>query len=243
MLGWQPFAQQLNELRSQATLDGQKIYAAYFTGAESAPKSKQYVGQGYSNRTATGTAVGDAPQSIYAVLSGKTFNGGCCFDYGNAERLWDHTSKYWGNGSMEAIYFGCGDLSPPLKCSPADPSGAGYVLADMEHMRGMMAGPMPPTPLTPRDFVVAMVKGRKGHLAIKAGDAQKQHSLETVFDGARPAGYETMKKEGAIVLGVGGDNSPWGAGVFFEGAMTYGYASSATDEAVMANVVAAGYGS
>ena len=165
---------------------------------------------------------------------------------------------------MEAIYFGCGDLSPPLKCSPADPSGGPYVLADMEHMRGMMAGSLPPTPITPRDFVVAVVKGKAGHLAIKAGDAQQQHSLRAVYDGKRPAGYEKMKKEGAIVLGVvniasaafdiwlasdfreralsqGGDNSPWGAGVFFEGAITKGYASEATDDAVMASVVAAGY--
>ena len=103
---------------------------------------------------------------------------------------------------MEAIYFGCGDLSPPLKCSPADPSGGPYVLADMEHMRGMMAGSLPPTPITPRDFVVAVVKGKAGHLAIKAGDAQQQHSLRAVYDGKRPAGYEKMKKEGAIVLGV-----------------------------------------
>ena len=76
----------------------------------------------------------------------------------------------------------------------------------MERMHGMMACPLPPTPLTPRDFVVAVVKGRAGHLAIKAGDAQK-HALQTIYDGPRPAGYEVMKKEGAIVLGVGGDNS------------------------------------
>ncbi len=154
--------------------------------------------------------------------------------------MFDPTSK-WGNGSMEAVYFGCGDLSPPLKCSPADPSGGAYVLADMEHMRGMMAGPLPPTPISPRDFVVAVVKGKPGHLAIKAGDGQQRHSLQTIYDGPRPAGYEVMKKEGAIVLGVGGDNSPWGAGVFYEGAITKGYASNNTDQAVLANIVAVGY--
>ena len=51
-----------------------------------------------------------------------------------------------------------------------------------------------------------------------------------------------MKKEGAIVLGTGGDNSFMGVGDFFEGAMTAGYASDATDTAVQANIVAAGYG-
>eukprot|EP01043_Picozoa_sp_COSAG02_P035633 COSAG02_NODE_2563_length_8525_cov_90.068835_9_plen_203_part_00 len=61
--------------RSAATLGGQKIYAAYFAGGD-----QRTYGQGYSNRTARGTAVGEEPQSIYAVLSGKTFNGHCCFD-------------------------------------------------------------------------------------------------------------------------------------------------------------------
>ena len=68
--------------RPKAMLGGQAIYAAYFEGVgnESEKHSKQWVGQGYSNRTAVGTAVGDEPQSMYAVLSGRTFNGGCCFE-------------------------------------------------------------------------------------------------------------------------------------------------------------------
>ena len=239
--GEQDRAVGFTDSRSRVMLGKDLLYAAYFAGAGGVAKGEKFVGQGYSNRTAVGTAVGDEAQTVYAVLSGKVFNGGCCFDYGNAERLFDHSSPYWGNGSMEAVYWGCGDLSPPLKCSPADPTGGPYVLADMEHMRGMMAGPMPPTPISPRDFVVAMVKGKPGHLAIKAGDGQREHSLEVIYDGPRPAGYEVMKKEGAIVLGIGGDNSPWGAGVFYEGAITKGYASNETDQAVLASVVAAGY--
>jgi hypothetical protein len=47
---------------------------------------------------------------------------------------------------------------------------------------------------------------------------------------------------GAIILGIGGDNSPWAAGTFYEGAMTYGFATNETEAAVFANIVAAGYG-
>ena len=43
------------------------------------------------------------------------------------------------------------------------------------------------------------------------------------------------------MLGVGGDNSPWGAGTFMEGVITKGFATNSTDEAVMANIVDAGY--
>ena len=50
-----------------------------------------------------------------------------------------------------------------------------------------------------------------------------------------------MKKQGAIILGVGGDNSDGGVGTFFEGAITYGYASDQADAAVHASIVAAGY--
>ena len=63
-----------------------------------------------------------------------------------------------------------------------------------------------------------------------------------MWDGARPSGYSPMHKQGGIVLGVGGDNSSTAQGNFYEGVMTTGYASTATDEAVQANIVAAGYG-
>jgi hypothetical protein len=51
-----------------------------------------------------------------------------------------------------------------------------------------------------------------------------------------------MKKQGAIILGIGGDNSKGSAGTFYEGVMTSGYASASTEAAVQANIVAAGYG-
>jgi hypothetical protein len=65
-----------------------------------------------------------------------------------------------------------------------------------------------------------------------------------MYDGARPtsAGYNPMKKQGAIILGIGGDNSNSAVGTFFEGCMTSGNPPDATDEAVQANIVAAGYG-
>ena len=48
---------------------------------------------------------------------------------------------------------------------------------------------------------------------------------------------------GAIhAVGTGGDGSNYGQGTFFEGAITSGNPSDATDDAVQANIVAAGYG-
>jgi hypothetical protein len=51
-----------------------------------------------------------------------------------------------------------------------------------------------------------------------------------------------MKKQGAIILGIGGDNSKGAAGTFYEGVMTTGFPTAATEAAVQANIVAAGYG-
>ena len=58
----------------------------------------------------------------------------------------------------------------------------------------------------------------------------------------RPPQYQPMKKQGAIILGIGGDSSDWAIGTFYEGVMAQGYASDETTKAVHANIVAAGYG-
>jgi hypothetical protein len=51
-----------------------------------------------------------------------------------------------------------------------------------------------------------------------------------------------MKKQGAIILGIGGDNSNGSQGTFYENCMTSGYATDEVDAAVQANIVAVGYG-
>jgi hypothetical protein len=51
-----------------------------------------------------------------------------------------------------------------------------------------------------------------------------------------------MRKQGSIILGIGGDNSGSGGGQWFEGAMASGAAAVATVNAIQANIVAAGYG-
>ena len=52
-----------------------------------------------------------------------------------------------------------------------------------------------------------------------------------------------MKKQGAIILGIGGDNSNGADGTFYEGVMTSGDALGRHRAAVQANIVAAGYNS
>jgi len=60
-----------------------------------------------------------------------------------------------------------------------------------------------------------MLKGGPNLMAIKGGDAQSGR-LQSLYSGPRPDGYSPMKKQGGIILGVGGDNSHRSVGVFLE---------------------------
>jgi hypothetical protein len=190
-------------------------------------------GDGYRNDHATGTAINDQPEGLYMVTSGTRYNGGCCFDYGNAEVSATDT----GAGHMEAIYFG-NSTGWGTGVAPGP-----WVMADMEN--GLFSGKSAQYNAGDKTvgyaYVTAMLKGEPGTWAIKAGNAQSG-ALQTMYSGARPNGYNPMHKEGAIILGVGGDNTEDALGNFFEGCMTSGYPSDATDDAVQANIVAAGYG-
>ncbi len=92
-------------------------------------------------------------------------------------------------------------------------------------------------------FVTAMAKGEPHHWASLGGDAQKG-ALSVMFDGPRVnSTYDPMRKQGAILLGNGGDNSDGSQGTFYEGAMTAAgtFPTDATDQLVQANIVAARY--
>jgi len=97
-------------------------------------------------------------------------------------------------------------------------------------------------------YVTAVLKndGTK-EFALRGGDAASG-SLGTYYKGALPGGWSPMKKQGAIVLGSGGDCcKPSGGanqsdGTFYEGCIVSGYPTDATEDAVQANIVAAGYG-
>ena len=88
-------------------------------------------------------------------------------------------------------------------------------------------------------FVTAVLKNNgTTTYAIKDANAQSG-SLTTEYSGPLPdmGGIRPMHQEGAVILGTGGDNSNGSDGSFFEGVITAGYPSDATDNAVQANIV------
>lgn len=192
-------------------------------------------GTGYRKVGANGTAVGENPEGIYAVLDGSHTNDGCCFDYGNVESTVSDT----GNGHMETIYFGKmnGPGNGRGKTGP-------WILADLENglWAGSGYGENPGVPASTSRFVTAVVKGKPHLWSVRGADAANDSGMTTHFAGARPPnGYTPMSKEGDIVLGVGGDNSPWGEGTFYEGAMVVGYPDDRIEDAVQKNIQGAQY--
>jgi len=220
-----------NASMAGVSINGHPVYGLYTTS-----NFDNNIGAvGYRNNATRAVPTGDQPESMYMVASGKHTNQWCCFDYGNAET--NNTDD--GNATMECVYFGS-------STQWAKGNGTGpWVLADLEN--GVFHGGDPKavtatnTPIAV-SYVTAMLKGPSGNrFALKAGDAQSG-VLMTKYDGVRPAGYSPQKKQGAIILGIGGDNSHTGEGTFFEGCMTSGNSTDAIDNAVQANIVAAGYG-
>jgi hypothetical protein len=205
------------------TLNGQKAYGVFVSP-----------GTGYRNNRVSGSAIGDAAEGMYAIFDGTHYNGGCCFDYGNAET----NNLDTGNGHMEALYFGD-------NTGWGSGSGKGpWIMADLEN--GLFSGANPKNnagdPSVSHRFLTALLKGGPNRWAMKGANAASG-SLSTYYNGSRPSasGYNPMKKEGAIILGIGGDNSVSGQGTFYEGVMTSGYPSDATESAVQADIVATKY--
>jgi Alpha-L-arabinofuranosidase B, catalytic/Lamin Tail Domain/NPCBM-associated, NEW3 domain of alpha-galactosidase len=209
------------------TIMGHKAYGVFI-----AP------GMGLRQNDAKGTAVDDQAEGQYWVISGHHYNSGCCFDYGNAET----DSRDDGNGTMETTYYG--NATPWFHGNPPGP----WIMTDQENnLVGCVNADgsrlCANLPSVTWRFVTAIAKGEPHHWTSMGGDAQKG-DLKVMFDGPRvDHTYDPMRKQGAILLGNGGDNSNGSQGTFYEGAMTAAgtFPTDATDQLVQANVVGAKY--
>ncbi len=209
------------------TIMGHKAYGVFI-----AP------GMGLRQNDVKGTAVDDQAEGQYWVINGRHFNSGCCFDYGNAEI----DSRDDDNGTMETTYFGNatgwyhGNAPGPWVMTDQENNLVGCVNPDGSKLCVNL-------PNIDWRFVTGMAKGEPHHWTSMGGDAQRG-ALAVMFDGPRiNATYDPMRKQGAILLGNGGDNSVGSQGTFYEGAMTAAgtFPTDATDQLVQANVVAAKY--
>ena len=178
-------------------------------------------GIGYRDNISVGTAINGQPEGIYMVTSALHLNSKCCFDFGNAE-----TNNLNDNaGHMDAINIKCYG-------SPCKP----YAGLDMENgIYGHLPVPAGAA------FVTVMGANNGQHsYAIYQGNAQSGGLTSTGVT-PLPKRYQPMKQEGAVILGIGGDNSNWASGYFFEGVMTKGMPSAKAMIAVQRNIITAKY--
>lgn len=178
-------------------------------------------GTGYRNDAPKGTAINGQPEGVYMVTSALDLNSKCCFDFGNAETNGLDNKA----GHMDAINIMCHG-------SPCTPDAG----LDMEDgIYGHLKVP------TGTKFVTDMGSSDGQHAyPIYQGNAQSE-ALTTTGIIPLPNGYQPMKQEGAIILGIGGDNSNWATGYFFEGVMTKGMPSATAMKTVQRHIVAARY--
>jgi hypothetical protein len=213
------------------TIMGHKVYGIFIEP-----------GMGLRLNDAKGTAVDDQAEGQYWVVNGHHYNNGCCFDYGNAEI----DSRDDGDGTMETAYYGNANY-----WYHGQDSGP-WIMTDQENN---LVGCITQSPddkycadlssITWR-FVTAMADGEPHHWRSMGGNAQ-HGNLEAMFDGPRVINdrnsYDPMRKQGAILLGNGGDNSNGSQGTFYEGAMTAPgtFPPKETNQKIQGNIVAARY--
>lgn len=213
------------------TLMGHKVYGIFIEP-----------GMGLRDDDPVGTAVDDQAEGQYWVISGHHYNSGCCFDYGNAET----DSRDDGDGTMETTYYG--NANAWYRGQAPGP----WIMTDQENNLVGCVNPSPNDKYCPDlpsiswRFVTATADGEPHHWRSMGGDAQTGELL-TLYDGPRISNdrnsYDPMRKQGAILLGNGGDNSVGSQGTFYEGAMTAAgtFPTKETNQKIQANIIAAKY--
>src|ERR1700685_2157971 len=190
-------------------------------------------GTGYRDNSAKNLPTGAQPDGLYALMSSNVTSNQCCFDFGQGET----NDSDDGNATMNAIYYG-------TDCWTGNCTGPGpWVGADIENgMYFSNTGNNPPAyPSETGTFLSAWEENNGStNMTLQYGNGQSGGLIQT-YSGALPSGYNPMKIQSSIELGTGGDNTSQGDGEFYEAADVSGFPSQATQSAVQANIVAAGY--
>jgi hypothetical protein len=208
--------------RHALTAGGHSVYAL-----ETIP------GDGYRNNDTSGMPIDAQSQGIYAVVDGTRYGTQCCWDFGNGTR----DNCYGVRGSTNALFFGTAFWGTGAGSGP-------WFMADFE--AGVWAGGAgessavnPENPSAPYPFAMGVLKTNATNYAIRVGNAESG-DLVTAYDGPLPFAGWTMK--GGILLGLSSDGTNVSSGTFFEGAITSGRPSDATDALVLSSVQAVRYG-
>jgi hypothetical protein len=202
--------------------------------------------QGY-RQTAKGNEmpVDEEPQGIYMLADGTRNSAAsklCCWDFGNVTPNPKSYAEmntlffgvaFWGEGAGDGPWFGA-DFEAGVWMGGSNPGEPGW---------GALNSDAPPNPNNPSmkvKYALGFLKTSDKY-ALRMADIATATALTTAYEGPYPSNKHP-DHQGAVVLGVGGDNSNNSEGTFYEGAIVKGYPAAATELAVMQNIQAVGYG-
>jgi non-reducing end alpha-L-arabinofuranosidase len=227
--------------------------AALTVGAHPVYSLRMEERQGYRLTTpGDGVPVDQEAQGIYMLADGTRAGGFCCWDFGNVTpnptQFREMNTLFFGEG-----FWGDGNAAPPW--FGADFEAGVWMGGSVDGQPGwgeLNSNNRPPNPNNPSMAGVRFALGflktdddADSTYALRMANTATATTLQTAYRGPYPklsyAGHGA-DNEGAVVLGVGGDNSNNSFGTFYEGAVVAGFPDDATELAVMQNIQAARYG-
>jgi hypothetical protein len=215
--------------KGMMTIKGHKVYSLYMNARE-----------GYRIMTkGKNVPTGSASQGIYELADGTHVGNACCWDFGNV------TTNPQSYADMNTLFFGIAYWGKGAGAGP-------WMMADFE--AGVWAGgskvgdpgwgalddahPVNPNnPSLKVPFAFGTLRTSSSQWTLRGADLAGT-TIATSYQGGMP---KPISNAGAVVLGVGGDNSNNSWGTFYEGAIVAGYPTDATDLAVFNNIKAVGY--
>jgi hypothetical protein len=204
--------------------------------------------QGYrQTMVGNGMAVGDDPQGIYMLADGTRTGTACCWDFGNVTTNPKSYAEmntlffgvaFWGKGAGNGPWFGA-DFEAGVWMGGSTPGSPGW--GGLNDAANAPANPNNPSLRV--KYALGFQKTTNGpeRYALRMADVATATAVTTAYAGNYPSGKH-LDAKGAVVLGVGGDNSNNSWSTFYEGAIVQGYPMDASEDAVFQNIKALGYG-
>jgi non-reducing end alpha-L-arabinofuranosidase len=190
----------------------------------------------------TGVPDREGEQGIYLLADGTRSATGCCWEFGNVGPVRtfnepvslffgaDTGNRGAGDGPWFMADFGGGIWSGGTNWG--DPGWG----ADSS---GVLRTPNPGNPSMRSSFALGFLKTNMVDYGLRMADVTTANRLTTAYRGAVP---KRIFFGGTVVLGVNQDNSNASWGTFYEGAVVAGFPADETEELVLENIRAAGYG-
>jgi hypothetical protein len=190
----------------------------------------------------TGVPDREGAQGIYLLADGTRAATGCCWQFGNVGPIRTFTepsslffgvgsgNRGGGDGPWFMADFGSAILAGGTE--PGDPGWGADVLSNP-------TVPNPNNPSMASRFALGFFKTDQVDYALRMADVGTATQLTTAYRGGVP---KRVFFGGSVVLGVSHENANDSWGTFYEGALVAGFPSDETEEAILQNIRAAGYG-